>query len=170
MQLLFLRHGSAEPKNEWSGDDDDRPLSAQGQLTVTDVGRSLPRLAPRPDLILTSPLARARETAEIACECLDVQDKVVIEKRLAPGFELKHLEKIVREHADREVLMLVGHDPDCSELVRELTGGGRLSIRKGGLAQVELPNPKVMKGRLVSLLVPVSVNPEPPEDADARAG
>jgi phosphohistidine phosphatase len=170
MQLLFLRHGPAESKNEWSGDDDERPLSALGRLVVADVSCSLPKLSTRPDLILTSPLARARQTAEIASECLDAQDKVVVDKRLAPGFDMKHLEKLIRDHADNECLMLVGHDPDFSDIVRALTGGGRLSIRKGGLAQVEVPNPKVMKGRLVSLLVPVPANPEPPEDGDARAG
>ncbi len=170
MHLLFLRHGPAESKNEWSGDDDDRPLSAHGKLVVTDVACSLPRLAARPEIILTSPLARARQTAEIASECLEARDHVIVDKRLAPGFDLKHLEKLVRDHGDPEVLMLVGHDPDFSDIVRALTGGGRLAIRKGGLAQVELPNPKVMKGRLVSLLVPVPANPEPPEDGDARAG
>ena len=68
----------------------------------------------------------------------------------------------MRDHDDVGVLMLVGHDPDFSDLVRTLTGG-RLSVRKGGLAQVEIPDHKVMKGRLVSLLVPA------PADGMAQA-
>lgn len=158
MQLLFLRHGPAESKSGWSGDDVDRPLTADGKLLVTDVACSLPRLNTRPDLILASPLVRARETAEIVAACLAAPE-VVIDKRLAPGFGLKQLEKVVRDHADVAVLMLVGHDPDFSELLHELTGG-RMSIRKGGLALVELPDVKVMKGRLVSLLVPASGRPD----------
>jgi phosphohistidine phosphatase len=153
MQLLFLRHGPAESKSEWTGDDEGWPLSAQGKLLVGDVACSLPRPKTRPDLVLTSPYLRARQTAEIVGECLDAPEKVWVDKRLAPGFGLKQLEKIVRDYADLPVLMLVGHDPDFSELVRALTRG-RLSIRKSGLAQVEIPDHKVMKGRLVCLLVP----------------
>lgn len=160
MQLLFLRHGPAEPKNDWRGDDEERPLSAQGRQLVSEVACSLPKQRTLPELILTSPLARARQTAEIVGQCLDLSEKVVVDKRLAPGFSEKHLEKVLREHAECRVLMLVAHDPDVSELVRDLTGAGRLSVRKGGLAQIDLPDPKVLKGRLISLLVPTPADPQ----------
>lgn len=160
MQLLFLRHGPTGPKSEWTGDDEERPLSNQGSLLVSDVAGSLPRLKTRPELVLTSPLVRARQTAEIVAKCLGAPEKVIVDKRLAPGFGMKHLEKLVRDYGDNEVLMLVGHDPDFSDIVRSLTGGGRLSIRKGGLAQVEIPDHKVMKGRLLALLVPAPANPD----------
>ncbi len=154
MDLFFLRHGPAEPKSDWHGDDEDRPLTTEGKLLVTEVACSLILQRLPPELILTSPLARARQTAEIAAECLQAPDKVVVDKRLAPGFGQKQLEKLLRDNAERKVLMLVGHDPDITELVRDLTGAGRLSVRKGGLALVQLPDPKVLKGRLISLLVP----------------
>ncbi len=160
MQLLFLRHGPTEPKNEWTGSDEERPLSDQGSLLVGDVASSLPRLNTRPELIITSPLLRARQTAEIVGKCLGAPEKVIVDKRLGPGFGLKQLEKIVREYAGHGVLMLVGHDPDFSDVVRALTGGGRLSIRKGGLAQVEIPDHKVMKGKLLALLVPAPAVPD----------
>ena len=167
MQVLFLRHGPAESKNEWTSNDDERPLTPQGKLLVAEIACSLPRLKTRPDLVLTSPLQRARQTAEVVGTCLEAPDKVLIDKRLAPGFGLKQLEKMMREHAETEVLMLVGHDPDFSEVVRAVTGG-RVSIRKGGLAQVEIPDPKVMKGRLISLLVPAPGFPDTqPADADS---
>ena len=160
MQLLFLRHGPAESKNDWSGDDEDRPLSPEGKQVMNEVGRSLRKQGMRPELILTSPVIRAKQTADIVGECLDAPEKVVVDKRLAPGFGPKQLEKMLRDHGDSEVLMFVGHDPDLSELVRDLTGAGRLSIRKGGLAQVEIPDRKLMKGRLISLLVPTPANPQ----------
>jgi phosphohistidine phosphatase len=166
MQLLFLRHGPAEPKSAWTGEDEARPLTPEGKLLVTDIACSLPRLKTRPDRIITSPLARARQTAEIVGACLGAPDKVVVDKRLAPGFGLKQLEKLLRDHADDEVLMLVAHDPDLSELVRDLTGGGRVSIRKGGLAQVEIPDAKVMKGRLLALLIPAPTDLEATPDSD----
>lgn len=145
MQLLFLRHGPAESKSEWTGDDEGRPLSAQGRLPVGDVTCSVPKLKARPDLVLTSPYLSARQTAEIVGKCLGAPDNVAVDKRLAPGFGPEQLEKIERDYADLPVLMLVGHAPDFSELVRALTGG-RLSARKGGLAQVEIPDHKVMNG------------------------
>lgn len=168
MQLLFLRHGAAEPKTDWP-DDEQRPLSAEGRLLVADLACSLPRLKTRPDLVLTSPLMRARQTAEIVVECLAAQDRLVIDKRLAPGFGMKQLEKVLRDYAENAVVMLVGHEPDLSELVRDLTGGGRVSIRKGGLAQVEVPDPKVMKGRLIALLVPAPPNADAAPDSDGEA-
>jgi phosphohistidine phosphatase len=159
VQLFFLRHGPAEPKHEWSGDDEDRPLSTEGKLLVTQVASSPTLQSNPPELIISSPLERAKETAKIAAECLAAAERVIIDKRLAPGFSPKHLDKLLREHADCRVLMLVGHDPDMTELVRMLTGARRLSVRKGGLAQVELSDPKALKGRLVSLLVPTSTDP-----------
>ena len=166
MQLLFLRHGPAVAKNDWTGEEETRPLTGEGKLLVTDIACSLPRLKARPDWIVTSPLARALQTAQIVGECLDAPDKVVPDKRLAPGFGMKQLERLMRDYPDDCVLMLVGHDPDFSELVRTLTGG-RISIRKGGLAQVDVVDPKVMKGRLVSLLVPAPLDPDaPPPDSE----
>jgi phosphohistidine phosphatase len=167
MQVLFLRHGPAESKNEWAGDDEQRPLTPGGRLLVEDIACSLPRLKARPDLVLTSPLVRAHQTADLVGRCLAAPDKVLVDKRLAPGFGLKQLEKIIRDHDDVSCLMLVGHDPDLSEVVRAVTGG-RLSIRKGGLAQVEILDPKVMRGRLISLLVPAPLNPDAqPADSDS---
>lgn len=168
MQLLFLRHGSAEPKNDWLGDDEHRPLTTEGRLVVTDLACSVPRLKTHPILILTSPFLRAQQTAEIVAECLGAQDKVLTDRRLAPGFGLKQLEKILRDYPDASVLMLVGHEPDLTDIVRALTGGGRLSIRKGGLAQVELPDPKTMKGKLIALLIPAPPpNLEATRDSDS---
>jgi phosphohistidine phosphatase len=162
MQLLFLRHGPAEPKSEWSGDDEDRPLTAEGRHVIHEVACSLQQQGLRPGVILTSPLARARQTADIVADCLAAPEMVRADKRLAPGFGMKHLEKLLRDHDDTEIVMFVGHDPDISELVRELTGARRLAVRKGGLAQIELPDRKDLKGRLISLLVPTPANPPPP--------
>lgn len=168
MQLLFLRHGPAEPKNGWRGEDEERPLTAQGRLLVSEVACSLPKQRTLPELIVTSPLARARQTAEIVGECLGLTEEILVDKRLAPGFGQKQLEKVLRDHGECGVLMLVAHDPDVSELVRDLTGAGRLSVRKGGLAQVDVPDPKVLKGRLISLLVPTPADPQTTtSDADS---
>ncbi len=76
------------------------------------------------------------------------------DERLVPGFGTKQLAKLLKAHGDCKVLVLVGHEPDLSDLVRTLTGGGRVAIRKAAVAQVQLPDPSELKGRLVALIVP----------------
>ncbi len=162
MQLLLLRSGPADPKDAWRGDDKERPLSAEGQAFVADMAKSLSRYPERPDLVLTSPYLRARQTAEIVAEALGVVDKIKVDKRLAMGFGPKQLGKVLRECEACQVVMLVGHNPDLSDLVRTLTGGGRLALRKAGMAQIEVSDPRVLKGRLIALLVPTVADLQSP--------
>ncbi len=162
MHLLLLRHGPTEPKSEWKGDDAERPLSAEGRLQVKDVAVSLARLTVHPDLILTSPYVRARETAQIVAETFGIPDRLAPDERLAPGFGPKQLGKVLRAHDDCKALVLVGHEPDLSDLVRTLTGGGRVAIRKAAVAQVDLDDPREMKGRLVALIVPAAASEQAP--------
>ncbi len=159
MELFFLRHGPAEPKDNWAGDDEERPLSAAGELLVAEVAATLARQHVAPDLILTSPYRRARQTAYIVAERLGMSDRVKVDSRLMPGFGVKQLGKILHDYSDRQSLLLVGHGPDLGQVVRNLTGG-RLTIRKAGVAQVEVMEPAAIKGRLLSLLVPAPIEPE----------
>ncbi len=85
VRLLFLRHGPAEPKNDWRGDDKERPLSDQGKLLVANVALSLARQQMRPAVILTSPCARARQTSQIISECVGGETQTLMDDRLAPG-------------------------------------------------------------------------------------
>lgn len=159
MKLFFLRHGPAEPKDDWAGDDEERPLSATGELLVAEVAATLARQHVAPDVILTSPYRRARQTAQIVAERLGMSDRVKVDPRLMPGFGLRQLGRILNDYPDHESLLLVGHGPDLGQVVRNLTGG-RLTIRKAGVAQVELAGPSAIKGRLLSLLVPAPIEPE----------
>jgi phosphohistidine phosphatase len=159
MEVFFLRHGPAEPKANWSGDDIERPLSAEGRLIVAEVAASLVEHKPRVELVLTSPYDRTRQTAHIVAERLGMLDKVTVDKRLIPGFGLRQLSKVLHDHADRRSILMVGHGPDFTQVVRALTGG-HLTIRKAGVAQVEIPDPHVLKGRLLSLIVPAPIQPE----------
>ena len=70
MQVCFVRHGAAEPRSEWAGDDFDRPLTADGRQLVAEVAAAIWGRGPLPDVIVTSPLVRARQTAVILAECL----------------------------------------------------------------------------------------------------
>jgi phosphohistidine phosphatase len=132
MRICFLRHGEADWPG-WHGPDDERPLTDDGRQEVNRVGTFLARVKLSPDAILTSPLPRALQTAEIVAEHLGVAPK--IEPALAENFDLKRLRRMMSE-ANARRIMLVGHEPSFSNVIGELTGG-RVKLRKAGVALVE---------------------------------
>jgi len=168
MELFLIRHGPAEVKADWSGDDVERPLSAEGRLIVAEVAAALANHQVQPELVLTSPYDRTRQTAQIVAERLGMPDKVIADTRLIPGFGLRQLGKVLHDHADCKSILLVGHGPDLSQVVRALTGG-RVTIRKAGVAQVEITDLQALEGRLISLLVPAPIQSfdESAGDADS---
>jgi phosphohistidine phosphatase len=138
LELYLLRHAHAGDPSEWAGDDDLRPLSKRGRSQAQLLGEFLAARAFTPDLLLSSPKTRARQTAEIMGGEIGV--KVALDDRLAAALDLDDLSQVLEDLGGQRV-MLVGHDPDFSELAGALAGCGRLSMRKGALARldVELP-------------------------------
>jgi phosphohistidine phosphatase len=152
-RLYFLRHGLAD-RSEWSGDDFSRPLTARGKQEMRRIAETIASLQLNLELILSSPLARAYQTAEIVAEVLGLQDRLVSDDRLAPGFGLDALRAILAERPTLTTLMLVGHEPDFSDTISALIGGGRIVCKKGGLARVDLPDGGGLEGELVWLAPP----------------
>ena len=148
MELYFLRHGEADWPN-WKKPDDERPLTKRGKKEMRKVAAFLKRIKARPALIVTSPLPRAAQTAEIAAERLKVKCRE--DKLLAPGFGREELERLLKKYPE-ESLMIVGHEPDFSEVISELTGAS-LKLSKAGTALVEL-NRSWRNGRLLWLFPP----------------
>ena len=153
MQLYFFRHGVAEKRSEWKTDDDLRPLTDDGRTAIVRSSVMLTRLGVAPEVIVTSPLVRARQTAEIVGEALGVADKVVDDVRLAHGVGRKHLAAILADHPEAESVMVVGHEPEFSATIGELTGA-RAACKKGSLALVEETDRESLRGQLVWLLQP----------------
>ena len=134
--IFFLRHGDAE---DGDGDDAARRLTGKGERQAEAAGRALAALGSGIEVCLASPKVRAAETARIACEQLGLE--VEIAEQLRGGrFDALQLA------AGHGTVLLVGHEPDFSNAVTELTGG-RVRLRKGGIACVE-------GGELRSLLEP----------------
>ena len=148
MELYFLRHGEADWP-DWKKDDDERPLTKRGKKEMREVASFLKRVKARPDLIVTSPLPRASQTAEIAAERLEVKCRE--DKLLAPGFRRADLERLLKKYPE-ESLMIVGHEPDFTETISELTGAS-MKLSKAGIALVEL-NHSWRDGRLLWLVPP----------------
>jgi phosphohistidine phosphatase SixA len=117
------------------------------------VAAFLARTAPAFDAIVTSPYLRASETADIVARHLDLQDKVVTDARLAPGFDAGRLAKLAKQFPQANALLLVGHEPDFTSTIGELTGG-RVLLKKGAMAFVETAERSLKKGVLVWLVQP----------------
>jgi phosphohistidine phosphatase len=154
MDLYFLRHGDALGKEEWKGDDNARALSDEGAARMRKEAKTLAGLSLGISLILSSPLARAMKTAEIVAAALDLQDSLFADKRLSPGFDPPALREILADHAEVGALMLVGHEPDFSEVIAACIGGGRVECKKGGVARVDITDPLRPRGSLLWLLPP----------------
>ena len=151
MELYFLRHGKTVPRSKWSEDPVTRPLSDAGVVEMAHETWILARLGIAPDLILTSPLECAQQTAGIVASGLGLEDRVRTEPGLGRGFGMKKLRRLLRTHARAGSIMLVGHDPQLSSVIRKLTGG-HVVLSKGGLAHVHLAARKSASAELVCLL------------------
>ena len=154
MKLYFLRHGLAGDSREWKGDDFARPLTEEGIAKMRRTADTCAKMELDLQLILTSPLIRAYETAEIIARQLKMLDKLVRDERLGVRFGTKFLAEILAEHSNAASLMLVGHEPGMSETVSQLIGGGRINFKKGTLAYVQLDDAKSLRGELVWLIPP----------------
>lgn len=155
MRLLIIRHAIAVPRGTPGIPDDDRPLTPRGRRRFQKAAQGLARVAARPDVLLTSPLIRARTTAEIAAKTWG-RIKPTIEPALAGESLPELLAALSAQPADATV-GVVGHEPYLSALLAALLGGAagdRLTFRKGGAALLEVPGRPVDGGRLLWYLPP----------------
>jgi phosphohistidine phosphatase len=158
VKLLIIRHGPAGDRAEWEAegrDDRLRPLTAQGKKEMRQVAEGLATLVSRIDLLATSPLVRAAQTAEIVASQYD-GDPVTVEA-LAPGNDP---EKVVQwlQGQRGDVVAVVGHEPDLGALACYLLTGKSssfLTLKKSGTCFLDLDDPAGPgKARLEWLLVP----------------
>jgi phosphohistidine phosphatase len=125
--IWLLRHGDAEAGE--GKPDAERDLTGKGEGQSVAAGKALSALGVELDVCLTSPKVRAKRTAELACEQLGVE--VEEDDRLAGG-DFDPLELA----AGRGEVMLVGHEPDFSSAVAQVTGS-RVKMKKGGIAAID---------------------------------
>jgi len=149
-QLWLLRHAEAEPHG--SREDFERRLTVRGEQQARLAGIALARLVTGFEAVLFSPKVRASQTAELAAQEWDEQQqaKLAVHAPLAGDFEAgEALDAMVGMGVDGRLLM-VGHEPDLSHVVAQLTGA-RIDLKKGGVAVVRLEG---ANGELAVLLRP----------------
>lgn len=153
-ELYLLRHAHAGNPAEWSGEDAARPLSQKGRRQADRLGAFLAERGFGPDAIVSSPKLRARQTAERVADAIGMA--VTLDERLAEPLDLDVLASIV-EGTGGLGIVLVGHDPDFSELAATLCGAAYLPLRKGAMARIDLSMPIQPATGILRWLVPPDV-------------
>jgi len=153
MKLLLLRHATAVPADTADVADEDRPLTGRGRRRFKKAALGLAEIIEPPDLLLTSPLRRARETALIAGKAWKVTPT---EEPALAGGSPEAILAAVATHPGSAVVAVVGHEPDMSRLLSHVVGsaGDRVPFKKGGAALVELEDGASGAGRLIWFLPP----------------
>jgi phosphohistidine phosphatase len=154
MDLFILRHAIAVPHgSEGYVHDSDRPLTPKGKKKMRRIAEGMQALDLSFDLILSSPLVRARQTAEILAKVFKAEKNLKFTEHLAVGGDSKALiDEIDRKYGTLAGIVLVGHEPSLSQLISLLlSGDGGLSImmRKGGLCKLTVDS--LRHGRCATL-------------------
>lgn len=144
LQLHFLRHADAGDPEGWTGDDAQRPLSDKGELQAERLGSFLSEVGFQPDAIISSPKVRARRTGEVVGAAVGVG--VHLDERLAGGFDPATVDAILADAGNPARPVLVGHDPDFSQVLGWLANADGLTMKKGAFARVDVRGP-VADGR-----------------------
>jgi phosphohistidine phosphatase len=143
MEFYLLRHGAAvEPGTKGYEVDANRPLVAKGRKQIRHVVGALKEMDVRFDAIFTSPLLRARETAELLAAGMKSSRLIQIVDELIPGTPPEKLiRRIIGMKKMPKRILCVGHEPDLGELASWLLTGaasGRFPLKKGGLVRLDI--------------------------------
>jgi phosphohistidine phosphatase len=138
-ELYLVRHAiAAERGSEWP-DDTKRPLTERGVSRFKEGVKGLRRLDVTIDEIFTSPLVRARQTAELLAAGVEGKPPVKLLETLAPGHTSSSVMANLARVAKRRRIALVGHEPELGELAAYLIGAGRaLPFKKGGICRIDV--------------------------------
>ncbi|MGH2463022.1 MAG: SixA phosphatase family protein [Candidatus Limnocylindria bacterium] len=155
MILYFLRHGKAAQHRPDDPNDDNRELTDAGAAELRAAASLWRRLNLRPDVVISSPLPRALQTAQLLVEGMGLVREPIADDRLRPGAEWGDMARAMTTDRDARRAMFVGHEPDLSRAVQLLTGARAVRLRSGGVACVEFPGiPEPGAGELAWLLDP----------------
>jgi len=151
-ELYLLRHADAGDPETWTGPDDLRPLSGKGEKQSRRLGKFLGEIGFEPGAIIASPKTRARQTAEIIADQLSAD--VTVDERLAGGLDVVGIEAILFDAGEPDRAVLVGHDPDMSELTAWMIGAPSFDMKKATLVRIDTVRPISRASGTLRWLVP----------------
>lgn len=156
MDIYIVRHGIAEDIAASGGGDSARALTSEGRQKMKEAAKGFAKLESDIEVIFASPLVRAKQTAEILAAALK---KTVEEmKELAPGYSASQLCEKLQSLKRKGNMMLVGHEPNCSDLASYLLEGSTgtsIEFKKGAICMIEVESPHAASGTLRLHLSPM---------------
>lgn len=161
MDLVVIRHGVAVEREQWSGDDDLRPLTDDGVSKMRKGAQGIRTLVDGLDVLAASPLVRAQQTAQIVARALENRPDVETIGALSPGQDPEPLLGWLEHYRDKDVVAVVGHEPHLSTAASWLVSGRRqplLELKKGGACLVRFEDAiEAGAARLIWLLTPAQL-------------
>jgi phosphohistidine phosphatase len=142
LEVYLIRHGiAAERGKEWP-DDSKRPLTPEGLVSLRKEARALTNLGVAFDQIISSPLVRTRQTADVFSAELKGRPEIVLSDALAPAGTPASIIQELAKHIRKARIALVGHEPNLGELAAELIGArAPLEFKKGGICRIDFEVP-----------------------------
>ena len=138
LELYLVRHGIAEERGDDWPDDSKRPLTGAGMAKLRKEARGLVALAVEIDQIVTSPLVRTRQTADILAEAFKNKPGIAASDALAPAGTPAAVMQEIARHVRKGRIALVGHEPNLGELAAQLIGAkAPLEFKKGGVCRID---------------------------------
>lgn len=138
LELYLIRHGVAAARGEDYPDDSKRPLTSRGMARLRQEAKALNALEITFDVIITSPLVRTRQTADIIAETLQTKPPVVTSDALAPAGTPAAVVQELARHAKKARIALVGHEPNLGELAGRLIGArSPIEFKKGAICRID---------------------------------
>jgi phosphohistidine phosphatase len=138
-ELYVIRHGLAEERGEAWPDDAKRPLTGEGAARLRKEARGLSKIGVNFDVILTSPLTRARQTAEVLGAGLDPRPQLANIESMSPNGSYAGVMADLAKHSRKARIALVGHEPSIGELAARLIGSRHpIPFKKGAICCIEV--------------------------------
>jgi phosphohistidine phosphatase len=137
-ELYLIRHGIAEERGDAWPDDTKRPLTERGISRLRKEAKGMARLGVAFDVVLTSPLVRARQTADAIAGTFDPRPPIVAIESMAPGGTYQAVLADLEKQARRSRIALVGHEPGIGELAARMIGSRHpLEFKKGAICRID---------------------------------
>ena len=138
-ELYLIRHGVAEEQGDAWPDDTKRPLAEEGMNSLRKGARGLATLGVSFDVVLTSPLVRTKQTADIIAGAFDPRPPIVTLDALAPGGSGQTVLADLEKQSRRKRIALVGHEPGIGELAAKLAGSRHpFAFKKGAVCRIDV--------------------------------
>ena len=138
-ELYLIRHGLAEERGDAWPDDSKRPLTDEGMSRLRKSARALARLGVSFDVVLTSPLVRTQQTAEVVASAFSPKPPIINVDALAPEGSATAVISELEKHAKRTRIAIVGHEPGIGDLAAKLIGmRAEMEFKKGAIARIDV--------------------------------